>query len=118
MRQLQHQFRLLPLGNGIHHDILHHQSGSRQGIPYDVQVRRYALRMRKLDCSDILCVKLGCNQNYTSLQGMILDRNQQGPCHMTIDVPKNMTISIYFLTFSFADSQNCDNSGMEVNNSE
>lgn len=53
-----------------------------------------------------------CYRNYTSLQGRIT-ANELSECFMTITVPENYTISLYFLRFFFI-AQDCNNNFMKI----
>lgn len=56
----------------------------------------------------------GCNRNYTSSQGRILNVHATGNCLITITVPENHTISLNFLTFIMFDDHQCRDTGFEV----
>ena len=53
-----------------------------------------------------------CARNFTSLQGRILSNDNVEDCKMTITVPDNYTIAIYFLKFFFFE-QDCAKSFMK-----
>lgn len=56
----------------------------------------------------------GCNRNYTSLQGRIFSSNDKSNCIITITVPENRTISLYFQKMVISHSYNCKTSAFEV----
>nr|XP_008192422.1 PREDICTED: cubilin [Tribolium castaneum] len=58
----------------------------------------------------------GCNRNFTSLQGRIVqnDRTQSKSCIQIITVPKNYTISLYFQELTIFHSEGCQNAGIEI----
>ncbi|CAG9816798.1 unnamed protein product [Phaedon cochleariae] len=56
----------------------------------------------------------GCNRNYTELQGRINNGNDRRECHISIVVPDNMTISLYFSSFYMFHSVNCTDQAFEV----
>ena len=53
-----------------------------------------------------------CSRNFTSLQGRVLSSDDMGDCKMTITVPENYTIAIYFFKFFFYE-QDCAKSFMK-----
>lgn len=59
---------------------------------------------------------LGCNHNYTSLQGRILNEGVANNCTIKISVPENYTISIYFVQLLMTDHNDCKQNGLEVKN--
>ncbi|XP_012276352.1 cubilin [Orussus abietinus] len=56
---------------------------------------------------------LSCSRNYTSLQGRIVYNGQQD-CWITITVPENYTISLYFTQFNIYDNEQCTHSAFQV----
>ncbi|XP_018577861.1 cubilin-like [Anoplophora glabripennis] len=56
----------------------------------------------------------GCNRNYTSLQGRIFSSNDKSECFITITVPENRTISLYFQKMVISHSFNCKKAAFEV----
>ncbi|KAG5881771.1 hypothetical protein JTB14_021141 [Gonioctena quinquepunctata] len=56
----------------------------------------------------------GCNRNYTELQGRVFNGNDKKECFISIIVPENRTISLYFNTFYMIHSANCTSSSLEV----
>ncbi|KAF5282685.1 hypothetical protein FQA39_LY17492 [Lamprigera yunnana] len=60
-------------------------------------------------------VLAGCNRNYTSIQGRYT-KSDTGTdnCVLTITVPRNYSISIYFMSFQLDDYEGCKKMSMEV----
>ncbi|KAG5668318.1 hypothetical protein PVAND_016262 [Polypedilum vanderplanki] len=54
-----------------------------------------------------------CSRNYTALQGRLMADAQPESCHMTITVPENYTISLYFSKFYFY-LDDCEKAFMKV----
>jgi cubilin len=55
----------------------------------------------------------GCNRNFTSLQGRIVNTFSEN-CYQTIIVPENYTISLFFNNFVLYQSSGCDQVGVEI----
>lgn len=53
-----------------------------------------------------------CSRNFTSLQGRVLSSHDMEDCKMTITVPDNYTIAIFFFKFFFYE-QDCEKSSMK-----
>lgn len=60
-----------------------------------------------------LKVLRACARNYTSLQGRLMSADSPEDCQTSIKVPKNYTISLYFIKFFFYDTD-CTKSYMKV----
>ncbi|XP_068906568.1 cubilin-like isoform X2 [Tenebrio molitor] len=56
---------------------------------------------------------IGCNRNFTSLQGRIVNTFSEN-CYQTIIVPENYTISLFFNNFVLYQSSGCDQVGVEI----
>ncbi|XP_058802311.1 cubilin [Phymastichus coffea] len=57
--------------------------------------------------------KASCSRNYTAIQGRII-HDDVGDCWMTIEVPKNFTINIYFNHFFLPGGPDCSKAKMEI----
>ena len=57
--------------------------------------------------------KADCSYNYTSLQGRVIHEDIK-ECWVTIKVPKNYTINIYFNQFKLLGSNDCSEGHMQV----
>ncbi|KAJ8923869.1 hypothetical protein NQ315_010451 [Exocentrus adspersus] len=60
----------------------------------------------------------GCNRNYTSPQGRLFNSNDKSDCFITITVPQNRTISLYFQKLFIYYSMNCTAASFEVRDGE
>lgn len=60
----------------------------------------------------------GCNRNYTSPQGRILNVHATGNCVITITAPENYTITMNFLTFVMFDARDCRDTGFQVSEND
>ncbi|KAK5640278.1 hypothetical protein RI129_011089 [Pyrocoelia pectoralis] len=56
----------------------------------------------------------GCNRNFTSIQGRLKIENAVANCLITITVPDNYTISLFFMEFFLESSDNCEQSYFKV----
>lgn len=54
-----------------------------------------------------------CSRNYTALQGRLVSGNEPENCKMTIAVPSDYTISLYFYRFFFI-MNDCEKSFMKI----
>ena len=90
------------------------------GVPHDYLSQSHKLRV-KFETDDKgsstgfkLKVKLlqGCSRNFTSLQGRVVSSDPEN-CIVSIKVPENYTISLFFHKFYFYE-MNCEKSGMKV----
>jgi cubilin len=54
-----------------------------------------------------------CSRNFTALQGRLVSSPDPKDCQITIKVPENYTISLYFYRFNFYQT-NCDKASMKI----
>uniref|UniRef100_A0A1Y1LNZ2 Cubilin n=1 Tax=Photinus pyralis TaxID=7054 RepID=A0A1Y1LNZ2_PHOPY len=56
----------------------------------------------------------GCNRNFTSIQGRLKVENVMANCLITITVPENNTISLFFLEFFLEETVGCEHTFLDV----
>lgn len=90
------------------------------GLPHDYLSQTHKMRI-KFETNDLVNsagfkLKIGimkqCARNFTSLQGRLVSSESEN-CIVSIKVPENYTISLFFVKF-FIYEQNCENAGMKV----